>query len=101
MRILALIVAIIAVAVGCAPRSSTRPIGTHGLVLDAAQVAAIAREAVTTNDTWIDRAEFHSPERQPDGSWSVFVERHPVVPGGHRLILIDKTGKVTAYVRGA
>jgi len=61
---------------------------------------AIARQAVATNDKWADRAEFQTPERQPDGSWSVLVWRLPNVPGGHRLIRIDEKGRVKDYVRG-
>jgi hypothetical protein len=105
MRILWLI-ALATLAVGCAPKSSTstEPVPstvTAAGVLDEAKVLAIARQAVSTNDTWLDRAEFQTPERRPDGSWSVLVWRLPKVPGGHRLILIDEKGRVTAYIRGA
>jgi hypothetical protein len=63
-------------------------------------VLAIAREAAATNDTWVDRAEFETPERKPDGSWSVLVWRLPKTPGGYRFISIDETGRVTDYARG-
>ena len=69
--------------------------------LDATKVLAIARQAVAANDNWVDRAQFETPERQPDGSWQVMVWRLPKVPGGHRLITIDANGKVAAYRRGA
>jgi hypothetical protein len=68
--------------------------------LDAAQVLAIARAAVATNDTWIDRAEFGTPTQRTNGTWSVTVWRLPKQPGGHRLITVDANGKVTDYVRG-
>jgi hypothetical protein len=71
-----------------------------GSALDEARVLAIARAAVATNDTWLDRAEFESPKRQPDGSWRVLVWRMPATPGGHRLITIDSDGKVMEYFRG-
>jgi hypothetical protein len=69
--------------------------------LDENKVAEIARQAVADNDTWVDRAEFGPPKRRADGTWSVLVWRLPKVPGGHRFILIDATGRVTAYIRGA
>jgi hypothetical protein len=68
--------------------------------LDAAQVLAIARAAVATNDTWLDRAEFEPPKQQTNGTWSVIVWRLPKQPGGHRIVSIDATGKVTGYLRG-
>jgi len=77
--------------VGTAP-----PINT----LDADKVLAIARAAVTTNDTWVDKAEFETPKRKPDGSWTVMVWRLPKTPGGHRFITVDANGKVTDYMRG-
>ena len=66
-----------------------------------AQVLAIARQAVSTNDTWLDRAEFEAPRQRPDGTWSVMVWRLPKTPGGHRVILIDEKGQVKRYFRGA
>jgi hypothetical protein len=69
-------------------------------VLDEARVLAIARKAVATNDTWLDRAEFDTPIKQPDGSWGIVVWRLPKTPGGHRLITIDDKGKVKDYMRG-
>jgi hypothetical protein len=68
--------------------------------LDAERVLAIARAAVATNDTWLDKAEFETPKRKADGTWSVMVWRLPKTPGGHRLITVDATGKVTDYMRG-
>jgi hypothetical protein len=99
MRIFSLIVLSV-VAVGCAPTSTPRPTATSSGALDEAAVLAIARAAVTTNDTWIDRAEFETPKRQPDGSWKVLVWRQPATPGGHRHITIDAEGRVTDYGRG-
>jgi len=69
--------------------------------LDEAKVTEIARRAVAANDSWVDRAEFERPQRLPDGSWSVMVWRLPKTPGGHRVILINDKGQVTAYHRGA
>jgi hypothetical protein len=68
--------------------------------LDAAQVLAIARAAVATNDTWLDRAEFGTPTQRTNGTWSVMVWRLPKQPGDHRFITVDANGKVTDYVRG-
>src|SRR5262249_23981101 len=92
-----------AVAVGCTRSFGTRaePVDTTGSALDGARVTAIARHAVATNDTWIASAEFESPHREPNGSGvSVLVWRLPKTPGGHTLLLIDETGRVTAYIRG-
>ena len=91
---------IVAAAGGCAPSPSTSVPADRDNVLDAATVLEIARAAVSKNDTWVDRAEFETPERQPDGSWSVLVWRLPAVPGGHRMILINEKGQVSAYMRG-
>ena len=99
MRILPIIV-LLAIAVACARTSNPRPTTAGSGSLDEAKVLVIARAAVATNDTWIDQAEFETPKRQPDGSWSVLVWRSPAAPGGHRLITIDPQGRVTDYVRG-
>ena len=95
-----LLIVLLAVAVGCAPTAGTHDAAVSGGSLDEARVLVIARAAVATNDTWIDRAEFETPKRQPDGSWSVLVWRRPATPGGHRFITIDAKGKVTDYGRG-
>ena len=99
MRIFSLII-LAAVALGCSPTQRTQHKDVGSGVLDQAGALAIARAAVATNDTWVAQAEFETPERQPDGSWSVLVWRLPKTPGGQRLISIDQKGKVTDYVRG-
>ena len=86
--------------VGCALTSRPHERPADNSVLDETRVLAIARAAVAANDTWVDRAEFDTPKRQPDGSWSVLVWRRPATPGGHRLITIDSKGNVTDYGRG-
>ena len=68
------------------------------VVLDETTAIAIARQAVSTNDTWVARARF-SAERDGSG-WSVSVVRWPPELGGHRSVKIDANGKVTAYYRG-
>ena len=69
--------------------------------LDEIEVLNIARKAVATNETWIDRAEFEKPEwNKKNGTWSVFVQRTPLEPGGHRFLIIDKKGKVISYIYG-
>jgi hypothetical protein len=72
----------------------------EGNALDQEAILTIARRAVATNDTWLSQAEFETPQRKADGSWTVLVWRLPKTPGGHRVIAIDKEGKVTGYVRG-
>lgn len=94
------IITLAAVVVGCASSSGIRRAPSDISVLDETKVLAIARQAVATNDTWLDRAEFETPKRQPDGSWSVLVWRLPPTPGGHRFISIDAKGRLTDYGRG-
>jgi hypothetical protein len=67
--------------------------------LDEARVLAIARAAVATNDTWLDRAEFETPELESDGSWVVSDWRLPKTPGGNRVITVDPKGLIRHYVR--
>ena len=91
---------------GCAHRqgdgTAVAPLAAdQTVILDEAKVLQIARQAVATNDTWVDRAEFGRPKRQADGSWRVLVWRLPKAPGGHRTVLIDEQGRITAYIRGA
>lgn len=102
MRVLLFI--ILAVVVGCSRSSHTRtevaaPRTAATAALDEGKVIAIARQAVATNDTWVTRAEFETPRHDGSG-WSVLVWRLPKTPGGHRVILIDRTGRVTEYLRG-
>src|SRR5256885_5829099 len=99
MRIFLLIL-LTAVAVGCAPTASTSSTASRSGALDKGRVLAIARAAVATNDTWIDRADFETPLRQSDRSWSVTVWRRPATPGGFRVITIDADGTLKDYFRG-
>ena len=90
---------------GCGHSRSADPAPTRfstsqRSALTEAEVVAIARQAVATNDTWLDRAEFETPRRRPDGSWSLLVWRLPKTPGGHRVIHINDQGQVTRYFRG-
>ena len=95
-----ILIILTAVAMGCAPDPATRQAAPGGGILDEAGVLAIARAAVAANDTWVERAEFAPPQRQPDGSWRVWVWRQPATPGGHRCITLDANGTVTGYRRG-
>jgi outer membrane biogenesis lipoprotein LolB len=75
--------------------------------IDERDAILIARDAVTKNDTWADRATY-TAQRNGKG-WTVLVRRiegydssgEPYfVSAGHRLVRIDAKGNVTAYVRG-
>jgi hypothetical protein len=86
------------------PGSSTQPIDGP---ISQAQAIEIARQAVAANDTWANRAVYQTTAQ--DGGWSVLVWRitgydskgNPqFTPGGHRLVLIDATGRVAGYLRG-
>jgi hypothetical protein len=83
------------VAIGCSPKSNTTDVSG---AMDETSAIAIARKAVSTNDTWVGRATFKAMR---DGTgWSVHVERWPPDFGGHRTVKIDTNGNVTAYSRG-
>jgi hypothetical protein len=69
------------------------------LAAEEMRIVEIARQAVTTNDTWVEKAEFKTPERN-GSAWSVTVWRLPPTPGGFRTITINENGKVTDYYRG-
>jgi hypothetical protein len=62
------------------------------------EVLEIAKRELANCDTWSDRAEF-KVSRDGDG-WSVYIERLPRTPGGHRVVSIDAAGNVTEYFRG-
>ena len=68
-----LLIAELGLVVGCgycpdAVTKTTPPVAGQTTALRDTQVLAIARLAVATNDTWLDRAEFEKPRRQADGS---------------------------------
>ena len=73
---------------------------SRALTAEETRIIEIARHAVTTNDTWVDTAEFQLPQKQSDGSWSVTVWQLPKTYGGFRDISIDTNGAVTRYFRG-
>jgi hypothetical protein len=71
------------------------------------KIIQIAKKAVAAHDTWADRAVYRV-DHKGDG-WAVSADRiegydasgNPqFVPGGDRLIIINKEGKVTEYFRG-
>ncbi|MGZ4974153.1 MAG: hypothetical protein ACXWDN_15435 [Limisphaerales bacterium] len=99
MRFLLLILFAAAVA-GCTRHHNSAPANV-ALPLDSAKVLAIARHEIATKETWDNQAEFETPKYHTNtSSWSVFVWRLPKRPGGHRLIRIDETGRVTDYIDG-
>jgi hypothetical protein len=105
-KLLLLLVAGLGFTVGCghyqqAGVKTAPPVAGQAGGLSETEVLAIVRQAVATNDTWVDRAEFETPRRQADGSWSVLVWRLPKTPGGHRVIHINDQGQVTNCHRGA
>ena len=91
---------LIAFTVGCSSAIDETRIDDSRGTLDKNGIIDIARRAVEANDSWADRAEFEAPDKNADGSWSILVWRIPKTPGGHRLITIDKEGKVISYTRG-
>jgi hypothetical protein len=69
-------------------------------LMDEIKVTIIAQNTVAAHETWLDRAEFETPIRRADGSWSVHVWRLPKTFGGDRIILVNEKGEVTGYIRG-
>jgi hypothetical protein len=94
------IFALLALLTACSQPRAPRIKTTRPLTAEEARIVEIARQAVATNDAWVERAEFHPPRRQPEGGWSVMVWRLPATPGGFRIVTINDSGKVTDYVRG-
>jgi hypothetical protein len=95
----ALSIAVLALMMSCVQQPAVRVKATRPLTAEESRIIEIARQAVATNDTWVAKAEFEAPKRDGRG-WSVLVWRFPYTPGGHRTILIDENGRVTAYHRG-
>ena len=94
-----LFILLLAVLAGCSQRTSTHMKADRPPTAEEKRIVEIARSAVATNDTWVDRAEFEIPTRDGSG-WSVYVRRLPYTPGGHRVVSIDEHERVTAYFRG-
>lgn len=99
---LAVVIVPLAYLMGCSSRVETASptTSTQSLTVEEKRIVEIARQAVATNDTWVDRAEFDRPVKNPDGDWSITVWYRPATPGGHRTITINEDGKVTDYQRG-
>ena len=72
----------------------------RGNVLSEAQALAIARHAISVNETWsFDEGATFKGSRDECG-WFVFVTRPNPGPGDHRLVRINREGKVLTYARG-
>jgi hypothetical protein len=93
-------IAALVLLTACSQSSSPRIDASRPLTAEETRVVEIARQAVATNDTWVDRAEFQLPQQSPDGGWSVIVWRLPKTPGGFRDISMDTNGRVINYYRG-
>lgn len=98
MRIV-LFIALSVLLTACDRNRGSRVKAARPLSAEEARIVEVARQAVATNDTWVNRAEFETPQRDGSG-WSVYVTRLPATPGGHRIVLIDEIGRVTKYLRG-
>jgi hypothetical protein len=66
--------------------------------IDSMGAIGVAQQAVRENDSWEDKVKF--TVRQEGPGWSVYAERQPPTPGGHRNIKIDTAGNVVEYQRG-
>jgi hypothetical protein len=92
--------------IGTAPTSPIATTVKQGS--EEAKILEIAKKALTTNDASAEWTNYEVNRRE-DG-WSVtawrvhgrdFTGKRMFVSGGHRMILIDKKGRVTDYVPGA
>ena len=63
-------------------------------------IVDIAWQVVSTNETWVEKAEFQLPQYRADSTWSITVWRLPKEPGGFRDITINTNGMVREYYRG-
>ncbi len=90
----------VALLAGCAkePATTSSPATNQTAALDESKAIAIARQTVSTNDTWSQTAAFEV--RSNGTGWTVTAWREPHVPGGRRLIRVDQNGQVTDYIRG-
>jgi hypothetical protein len=95
----ALSILLLAVVAGCSHPPRTRVKADRPLTAEEKRIVEIARSAVATNDTWVNRAEFQIPKRDGSG-WSVLVLRLPYTPDGYRVVSIDEHDRVTGYFRG-
>jgi hypothetical protein len=100
MRSVPVIITVLAFLTSCSPPGTARVNRSRPLTPEETRIVAIARQAVTTNDTWVAHAEFELPRRRPEGGWSVMVWDLPATPGGFRIVVIDESGRVTDYVKG-
>jgi hypothetical protein len=81
----------------CATDTSRKPKYPPGL--DEAKVLEIARQAIASNEDWLNQVDYQKPKQNDDGTFSVRATRIPEAPGGHRFIVINKQGRVTGYFR--
>ena len=93
-------IVLVVIALGCSHKSDTDKQSVSAVTnkIDEAGAIMLARQAVSTNDTWVDRATFKATRN--GSGWSVFVQRRPIEFGGQRSVEIDETGKVTQYIHG-
>ena len=72
----------------------------RALTRDEARVLRIARLVVAERETRAMPAASFLPRRRPNGGWSVYVTpNNPRALGSGRLILLDRYGRLTAYLR--
>jgi hypothetical protein len=78
---------------GCADKSSTTPITPSK-----AKAINAAKEWFNSQGMDPKAAEFSV---EPEGTgWSVLIQRQPLTPGAHTLLLIDSDGKVIKVIPG-
>jgi len=70
---------------------------TVNLSPEDAEIVDIAKKAVGDRRDWT----FEKPQKNSDGSWTVFAQSIPPMPGGHCMIIINNERKVTNIIPGA
>jgi Tfp pilus assembly protein FimT len=99
------------VLVGSCPVAAKPPAAksksSKTVIINRARAIRIAQQAVKANDSWANRAKYNASREGTN--WFVFAQRiagydkkgRPLfVPGGHRVVVINKSGRVIRYMRG-
>ncbi len=97
--------------VGSCPVAAKPPVAksksSQPIIINRAKAIRIAQQAVKANDNWANRAKYEANREGTD--WFVFAQfiwgynkkgRPLSAPGGHRIIVINKSGHVIRYLRG-
>jgi hypothetical protein len=68
--------------------------------IDEACALEIAKKAIVAREGKLDKSRFKVRFHEPDKVWVVEAIREPEIPGGFRVISVDRNGKVVDYMLG-